>query len=285
MLLLLLSASFALATLLQTRSARWSKTSSTDSILKILLGDSRRMFANHFFVKADISFHSGFYPSIFDQARRSEEAENAVAHEGEHGETHHEEKALPGEESTDWLDRFGRHFRVHSHTHLEGDTIREILPWLKLSAEMDPHRIETYTVAAFWLRSRLGKTSEAEQFLREGLRANPGSYEILYDLGRLYDEDRHDSAKARNLWHMAVRRWEESQAGQKDPDFQAYERITTHIAKLEEVQGNYAEAIRWLELAGTHSPANPGALKLQVESLRDQLKNSPAAAAHGNASH
>ena len=35
-------------------------------MLGVLLGDGRRMFANHFFVKADAYFHSGFYPTVFD---------------------------------------------------------------------------------------------------------------------------------------------------------------------------------------------------------------------------
>src|SRR3984957_17338443 len=40
--------------------------SHSGDVMTLLLGDSRRMFANHFFVKADAYFHSGFYPSIFD---------------------------------------------------------------------------------------------------------------------------------------------------------------------------------------------------------------------------
>ena len=38
---------------------------------------------------------------------------------------------------------------------------------------------ETYTVTAYWLRERMGKVDEAEQFLREGLRENPDSYEFM----------------------------------------------------------------------------------------------------------
>ena len=30
------------------------------------MGDSRRLFANQFFVEADVYFHSGYYPTIFD---------------------------------------------------------------------------------------------------------------------------------------------------------------------------------------------------------------------------
>jgi len=44
-----------------------------------------------------------------------------------------------------------------------GRNEREILPWLRLSAELDPQRVETYTVAAYWLRN-MGKIAEAEQF-------------------------------------------------------------------------------------------------------------------------
>src|SRR5690242_17811842 len=84
--LLLLSGAFALATVLQFRAATWTNRSQSDSPLKVLLGNSRRMFANHFYVKADVYFHSGFYPSIFDQARQQEEKDQDVAHPEDHGE-------------------------------------------------------------------------------------------------------------------------------------------------------------------------------------------------------
>ena len=63
-----------------------------------------------------------------------------------------------------------------------------------MSAELDPQRIDTYTVAAYWLRD-LGKVNDAEQFLRQGLLNNPDSYELLFDLGRLYYTDKHDPAQ------------------------------------------------------------------------------------------
>ena len=69
-LLVLLAAGFSLATVLQERVSTWSKRGNSDSIMQVLLGDGRRLFANQFFVQADVSFHSGYYPSIFDQAAR-----------------------------------------------------------------------------------------------------------------------------------------------------------------------------------------------------------------------
>ena len=64
---LLLAVSFSLATYLQPRfQNRAGSRAGSDNLLAVLIGDSRRLFANHFFVKADIYFHSGYYPTIFD---------------------------------------------------------------------------------------------------------------------------------------------------------------------------------------------------------------------------
>src|SRR5471030_1287194 len=38
----------------------------SDDFFNLLLGDSSKIFANSFFVKADSYYHSGFYPTIFD---------------------------------------------------------------------------------------------------------------------------------------------------------------------------------------------------------------------------
>jgi hypothetical protein len=105
------------------------------------------------------------------------------------------------------LTRFGRHFRITEHTHLEHGNEREILPWLRLAADMDPQKIETYTVGAFFLREHLNQPREAEAFLREGLRNNPDSCEILFELGRLYNENYHDPDRARNVWQLAVKKF------------------------------------------------------------------------------
>ena len=82
-LLLLLAACFSLATVIQPRAQGWSKRAGSGSVLKVLLGDSRRLFANHFFVQADVSFHSGYYPSIFDQAQAPGNSRHMTAKEGD----------------------------------------------------------------------------------------------------------------------------------------------------------------------------------------------------------
>jgi len=216
-LLLLAAACFSLSTILQPRATLWSGRHDSGNVLKVLLGDGRRLFANHFFVKADVYFHSGYYPSVFDQAQAPKDSHHMTSKEGSQTEEEHEKAMNFLRPPKDWIERFGRHFLITEHTHLAGGNEREILPWLRLSAELDPQRVETYTVAAYWLRN-MGKISEAEQFLHEGRRANPDSPEILFELGRLYYESEHDAARSRNVWELALRKWTAHEYGQKEPD-------------------------------------------------------------------
>ena len=271
---LLLTVAFTVATLLQRRTANWATRSQSGGVLRVLLGDSRKLFADFFFRKAEVYFHSGYYPSIFDQARLSEEKEHAMAHDrdehAEHVEEEHDAATGFLGEPTDWIDRFGRHFRITEHTHLAGGSVREILPWLRISAEMDPQRIETYTVASYWLRKRMGKVNEAEQFLREGLRANPDSCEILHELGRLYFENRHDATRARNLWLLALRRWHQREVKKEKPDFGTFHDLTTELAHLEESEGNFSRAVEWLELTKPYSP-HPDSVQAQIDALRTKV--------------
>src|SRR5262245_19003154 len=159
LLLLLAAGTVTLAIVLEPVILRWSKRSQ-ESVLKVLLGDGRRLFASHSFVKADVYFHSGYYPSIFDQGGAPPESGHLAGHKDHHDQGHNAEPDFRGP-PRDWVERFGRNFLITKHTHLEGGNEREILPWLKLSAELDPRRVDTYTVAAYWLRNRLGKVREA----------------------------------------------------------------------------------------------------------------------------
>src|SRR6266700_7871878 len=125
-LLLLAGACFSLSTILQPHAAAWSGRRDSGNVLKVLLGDGRRLFANHFFVKADVYFHSGYYPSIFDQAQAPKDTRHLTAEEkeGHEAEKDHEKEMDFLGPPTDWIQRFGRHFLVTEHTHLSGGTER-----------------------------------------------------------------------------------------------------------------------------------------------------------------
>ena len=284
---------FGLAANLQPRfHSLESSRRQSSNFFSLLLGDSSRIFANSFFVKADAYYHSGYYPTIFDNnsafrtAHMAEDTGAVASHnEGEEG-------AFMGP-ARNWIDAFGRHFIPNRHTHLDeggasgelGDSkeVREILPWLKLSAELDPENIKTYTVTAFWLRTKMNQVSEAEQVLREGLRHNSNDPQLLFELGRIYFENYHDFARARNIWEAALRSWARQAPGVPLPerlkptdenfdDRFLFEQLQTYLAQLEEKAGNLDAAIARWQQARLASP-NPQEIQKHV----DGLKQKPAA--------
>jgi len=291
---------FGLAAFLDSWFQSWEgNRSNSGNLLSVLLGDGRLMFANHFFVKADAYFHSGFYPTVYDNREAFQTphvAEDAGAVRGNN----------QGDESTflgkplDWIDGFSRQFFPSVHTHLDeggpqghspasgdlgqGAEVREILPWLRLSADLDPNRVETYTVTAYWLRRRMGKVAEAEQFLREGLRANPNSYEILFELGRVYAEDRHDPQRARNLWEAALRQWNKQEPAKAHPDDFLLIEIASHLAKLEVSQGRFQEALAHMQLWKAHSP-DPEAVQKRIEEVQEKIASGESSKANPPSGH
>ena len=198
----------------------------------------------------------------------------------------------------DFIDAFNRHFTPNRHTHLDegGPTddlsksleVREILPWLKISSELDPENVQTYIVTAYWLRTRMDKVAEGEQVLREGLRYNPDNPQLLYELGRVYFENYHDLQRARNIWEAALRSWEKQMAGKPDSEKFNFdnkfiiEQLQTRLALLEETAGNFDAAIAHWEQAEAVSP-DPDALQKHIDELKQTLPaqtNAPAATSH-----
>lgn len=274
---------FTLATVLEPY---WSAQprQQAKSAMELALGDGRRLFANHFFTKADVYFHNGYYPSIFDQAARKPDSHLTEAAEGHadsdhdehakdaHGHGHAEKEDILGEPH-DWLETFGRNFFVSKHTHMQNSQSRELLPWFKIAAELDPSRVETYTVAAFWLRTTLHKPDEAEAFLREGWRANPDSYAILLELGRLYFVDRKDSQRAQNLWELALKKWEQSESSkpENERDEFVHQQLLAHLADLAEHNGDLRGAVAYLRQLEKLSPF-PETIRKRIDELNPRLK-------------
>ncbi len=302
---LLLTLCLSLSIPLTSWFHRWEgNRAQSGGLLATVMGDSRRLFAKHFFARADAYFHNGYYPSIYDN-RDAFQTPHLAAEAGAVEERNHGERDFLGA-PRDWIDRFSRHFYPSRHTHLgdagcghsccpdharqhdhghphhhdhdeeAGQTFerpagleREILPWLRLSASLDPERVETYTTSAYWL-CNVGKTVEAEQFLREGLRANPGNSEILFELGKIHRETHKDPERARNLWELALKNWEIAEAGKKEPNIFLFAQITGNLARLEEEQGRFPAAIDYLERLRKVSP-NAVSIQQWIDELRAKL--------------
>jgi tetratricopeptide (TPR) repeat protein len=293
---LLASLAFSFAAWLEPWHASWAgNRGKSANLLQTALGDGRKLFARHVYSKADAYFHNGYYPSIFDptnDAKAGRLSQTAGLSKDEHdcGDDHIGKPR-------DWIDAFSRHFYPSRHTHIgegrcghehnhdshegcdhcehceraqsdkqSGDE-REILPWLRLSAELDPESVQTYVVCSYWLRGALKKVDEAEQFLRMGLRANPGDYELLFELGRIYAEDRNDPSRARNLWELGLKNWREREAGKAEPNVFLCAQLLGQLAMLEEKQGRYARALEHLTALKSISP-NKATIQQWIDEIR-----------------
>src|ERR1017187_2989396 len=293
LLIALLVFCFGLAANLQPRfQSLESSRRQSGNFFSLLLGDSSRIFANSFFVKADAYYHSGFYPTIFDnnsafQTPHIAEDTGAVASHNQG-----EDEGFLGP-PRDLIDAFGRHFIPNRHTHLDGGgasgdlsgskEVREILPWLKLSAELDPENVKTYTVTAFWLRTRLNQVTEAEQVLREGLRHNPDNAQLLFELGRIYFDNFQNLARARNIWEAALRSWARQASGvpqserlkmtnENFDDRLLFEQLQTCLAQLEEKAGILDAPTAHWEQARLASP-NPQTTQNHIDELKQRPTN------------
>jgi tetratricopeptide (TPR) repeat protein len=181
-------------------------------------------------------------------------------------------------EPLDWIDAFSRHFRPSRHTHLQGDAVAEMLPWMKLSAELDPHRVQTYLVTVYWLRRSLNKSADAEDFIRQGLRANPRSPDLLFTLGQIYLEDRKDYPRAKNLFVAALRCWHErddskpevAKDGGEFRDYLLLERILGGLIKEEMAAGHPAQALEYMKILKENA-SDPKGVQKQIDELQAKL--------------
>ena len=269
----LFALAFTLATGLASRADNWGGRAKSDNIFAMLFGDGRKLFANQFFTMADVYFHSGYYPSVFDQKSGEQKEIISASHGRKETEAEEQKEDFLGQ-PRDWIDAFGRRFRITQHTHLESNNEREILPWLRLAADLDPQKLETYTVGAFFLREHLNRPDQAEAFLREGLRNNPDSAEILFELGRLYHESSHDPDRARNVWQLGVKKFQALPPDAQKEDKLIYEGMVVNLARLEDEAGNYAAAIQWFQDAITVSPV-PASLQEQIDAIRKKMAAVP----------
>jgi hypothetical protein len=243
--------------------------------LLAVVGDSRHLFANQSFVMADVYFHSGYYPTIFDAQMKEDHSHLDVAERQEPhvaGET----KSEPDDDDNfmgkprDWIEKFGRNFMPTVHTHLSGDNAREIMPWLKLSADLDPHRIDTYVTASYWLRTSLNKPAEAEHFVHEGLNANPGNPDLLLELGRIYFYSKNNPRAARNFWQIALEKWQQLDKASQNPDPHTHQQILGELVRDDEKTANLKQEVTDLQELKKTSP-NPIGVQQQIDQLKAKL--------------
>jgi len=86
---------------------------------------------------------------------------------------------------TSWFTRLGQAIEPGGHVHLHSEGVNELVPWLYLATRADPHNVEAYVVASFWLAGEGGRPDLAERVLKEARANNPKDYRVYLEKGRL----------------------------------------------------------------------------------------------------
>lgn len=183
--------------------------------------EGRRLIAQLLWVKTHAVLHAGVEERV---ARPGEEKTRAgefhthggtsgqevrptgaghEEHEDEHGHDEHEEGhvfVIPParEDFRGVLGDLERAVKPYSGTDgkLYSKDANQTLPFYRLMTWSDPHFIQGYTVGSTFI-NKVGREPEAAiQFLLEGERFNPDSFEIQTELGHLYLVYKKDYAAA-----------------------------------------------------------------------------------------
>ena len=71
------------------------------------------------------------------------------------------------------------------HVHPEGVEVSEIMPWLRVTTEMDPNNVEAYLTTAYWLEESIRRPDVAEAVLREAQWNNPKDYRVINERAKM----------------------------------------------------------------------------------------------------
>jgi hypothetical protein len=160
--------------------------------LAILFGDVRMLIGRRMIGKADEYFHGG----VTDIDCSLEHSHHDHAH-GPHDHDDHDHPDLQAfHDLQDGKDdheavRAPWHFVTRAirlpsiERHLEGESTREILPWLWAALRVDSGNVNAYANAAYVLDSLYGDKDKALAVLEEGLATNPESAELEFQKGEL----------------------------------------------------------------------------------------------------
>lgn len=183
------------------------------SAFATILGEARASMADLMWIKTERYLHRGvaYKPHLDADAMAHtgevvrqtghDEHDEHDTHEGPGGHPHHGEalQALVPDRAHDYRGFIGTLQREiqpwkgpdQPDEHTAGD---ELVPWYRLLTYSDPHHWRGYMIGTWWL-SRMekdpGAVAEAARFIEEGIRNNPGVFQLELMAGRLQIQQEH----------------------------------------------------------------------------------------------
>ena len=154
-------------------------------VLSRIFGELRTYLSSASYTNADIYFHGGLYnfhdgPSFLTPAHISSRHEEDADHDKNLSNHPAQKKTLNP------LLKIAEKISITQHRHATGNEEKELLPWMLYSAKLNPKNEKAYIIGGYWLGMRLNKIDKAIDFLHEGIKNNPESWDIYLTLGEIY---------------------------------------------------------------------------------------------------
>lgn len=210
---------------------RWDR----GGILDFLLSGSRHALSDTFYETADLYFHRG----------------------------------VPHKQPRAFMDAF-QQLRLavapEQHRHSQGRDVEEIMPWLRFATLADPHNVEAYLVAAFWLADECGRLDLALDVIREGLSYNPRDYRLYAEAARIYMAQQ-DKDNAIRMLDTGIKLWPSDLDSSDQQVRLELARMLSYRGFLAELDGDRDRALSLFSRALRLFPENH-ALQERVQALR-----------------
>lgn len=192
-----------------------------------MIGGFREALGDAAFSKADVYMHGGADFLVLKKfsGAHGEEAEHVDsadpddhAHHHDHDDhdehddsehqddSHYHEAADPALTATppSWVWKVYQKVKAAEDRHTDSENSRELLPFLQTAIQLNPHHVPAILNTAYWVDTNFNKTDTAVAILEQGLKDNPGDWELAESLGRLYFDRKKDYVRAAHWFEQGV---------------------------------------------------------------------------------
>ncbi len=211
------------------------------SLIGTLLSEARFAVSGEFYAMADTYFHRGV--------------------------EHIEKKALEDR----FFSKLKEKISPRAHVHARGMGVKEIMPWLRLATITDPHNVEAYLVASFWLRTKVNRPDLALDILKEAQWNNPMNARVQFAKARAYISRKQLSDALSTLSAgLAFLETKKTETGKQDKYLRS--QLLSYRALLYEIKEQNSKAIKDYEEILDLFPKRKKLLD-RIEALRSGKEN------------
>lgn len=252
----------------------------------VLFGDVRMLIGRRMIGKADEYFHGGV--TELNCSLEHHHHDHGHAHDdgddldhGHNGEDGEDGQDLKDHAHDDHEEGEGEHHEVRpvrspwafvTHAirlpsierHLEGQSTREMLPWLWAACRVDSGNVNAYANAAYVLESLYGDRAKALAVLDDGIAANPASSELEFQKGLLLLKGK-TPGKAEAAFAAALAKVPRDRHLENREDTDATMlalRTLAMLGRLAADRGDGAALRKWYEKARAIAPGHPATKSL-----------------------